>query len=333
MLDLEAGHVKEVTALLIGRLGDLIVATPFLRALRARFPRPVLHLVVSAPCADAARMIPFVDEVSLFHKLLRPSEDLKLVGRLRRPADLFVDLNPSFSKTASALTLLSAAPVKLGFEKKRGARVLGVTVAPAGEREPMLDLYARLAAELGAAYEPATCLVMPVQAESDTRALLAGFGPRKGKRLMVHPGNFKKFDNRWPEEKFVELSDRLTARGDVSLFYACGPGEEAQVKALVARLKRPVPVLPPCPLALTGALMKEMDACLLNITGTTHLAAALGVPTFGFYSGYTNTVWRPRGPLHGGVVSPTWESCRDITVDEAEKGLQTFIGAAFLDPK
>jgi ADP-heptose:LPS heptosyltransferase len=53
------------------------------------------------------------------------------------------------------------------------------------------------------------------------------------------------------------------------------------------------------------------------VTGTTHLAAALGVPTFCFYAGYTNTVWHPPGPIHRGVSSKSWTSCRDISVEEA----------------
>lgn len=68
--------------------------------------------------------------------------------------------------------------------------------------------------------------------------------------------------------------------------------------------------------------MKRMDLCVLNVTGTTHLAAALGCPTFGFYSGYTDAVWRPRGPRHWGAVSSSWESCRGISVDEAYAALE-----------
>ena len=100
-----------------------------------------------------------------------------------------------------------------------------------------------------------------------------------------------------------------------------GPGEYDKVAAIVKRLKRPVPILPTARLGVSGGMLKRMNLFVCNITGTTHLAAALGVPTFGFYAGYTQAVWRPRGARHGGTVCQEWESCRETTVDEAHAAL------------
>ncbi|UPT72786.1 MAG: hypothetical protein M0D55_12725 [Elusimicrobiota bacterium] len=140
-------------------------------------------------------------------------------------------------------------------------------------------------------------------------------------RVVIHPGNFDRFSFRWPEEKFAELADSLLDDARLKLFFMGGPGERAKVEAITAKLKRPVPILPEARLGVTGAMLKRMNLFVCNITGTTHLAAALGVPTFGFYAGYTQAVWRPRGARHGGVVCPEWESCRETTVEEARAAL------------
>lgn len=284
--------MQRITAVLLGRVGDLVVSTAFLSALRRARPKARIELVVRSYCLDAASLIPSVDAVST------PAG-----FRWLAPADLFVDLNPSRSRSASLLRALAPAKLKVKADEA------------GGEREHMLDRYARLAAGLGLPYEGR----MELRAPSPRRG---AFGTKRGLRLLIHPGNFKKLDNRWPEENFRALNAELLKGGGVELFYLAGPGEEAPVKAIAGGL----PVLGPASLAVTAGWMAEMDAFVCNITGTTHLAAALGVPTFGLYSGYTDAVWRPRDPIHGGVVAASWQSCRGITVEQAAAGLKAFLG-------
>lgn len=327
VIESDPKNVRDVVALLIGRVGDLIVATPFLRALRLRLPKARVRLVINTRCREAARMIPFIDETEVIYRLESPLKNVRTCARLlTQPCGILVDLNPSFSRTASFLAGLVRAPIKLAFDKGRRPSLYTHRAAAPGEREPMLDRYARLAKELGAPYEPRMELKLSAEDERQAEELMHRHDPKpNGLRVVFHPGNFKKFDNRWQEEKFVELADRLMAEPGRQVFFMAGPGEEAKVREIVAALKRPAPLLPPSPIGVAGALMRRMDACVLNITGTTHLAAALGVPTFGLYAGYTDAVWRPRGSIHGGVVADDWESCRSITVEAAHAALTQFL--------
>ncbi len=330
MTRLALGNVGDVTAILIGRVGDLIVSTPMLRALNRHWPGARIRLVVQSACEDAASLIPFVDDVKVLGRWHKAASHIQLAAALASgPCDLLVDLNPSFSRTSAALAALVRAPVKAGFRKDRLDSVFTHQVEAPGEREHMLERYARLCALLGAPYEPLMELRLNPADEARAERHLSTLGLPDGPRVLVHPGNFKKFDNRWPEEKFVSLVDRLQeARPDLQTLFLSGPGEKERVDAINAALKKPSRVLPAMPLGVIGALMRRVDLCLLNVTGTTHLAAALDVPTFCFYAGYTDAVWRPRGARHGGVVSPSWTSCREISVDEAWSALQPALPAA-----
>lgn len=306
---------KLVTALLIGRVGDLIVAGPLLQALKKRYPQARLRLAMAPSGAEVAPLMPWVDET-----LILTPPFTAMTTLVWQASDLLIDLNPSFSKTASALLALARAKEKVGFERGTLDQLFTRRAAPAGVKEHMLDRYARLSAVLGLPYDPK--LELHPRAEDERRAdqlLARSPGPR---RVLIHPGNFKKTENRWPEEKFVELTDRLLELDGVEVLYMAGPGEELETKAIVSRLKRPVTILPSSSLGVLGAVMKRMDLCVMNITGTTHLAAAVGAKTFGFYSGYTDAVWRLRGPGHSGVVATDWESCRGISVDDAWGGLR-----------
>lgn len=319
---------SRITALYVGRVGDLIVATPLLRSLRRRWPKARIRLVVGWRSKEVLPLVPFVDEWAMLDKPARLDRHLALGwSLLSEPCDLLVDLNSSFSKTSSMIARAVRAPRKIAFEKGRGPRVFTETVAAPAEKEHMYDRYARLAGALGAPYSPELELRLPQADLDEGDRLLAGLGPQAGGafRVLIHPGNFDRFSFRWPEEKFAELSNRLLDDPRLKLFLMGGPGEHGKVAEIAAKLKRPVPILPPARLGVTGAMIRRMNLFVCNITGTTHLAVALGAPTFGFYAGYTQAVWRPRGARHGGTVCPEWESCRETGVEEAHAALRDHI--------
>lgn len=320
-----------ITCLYIGRVGDLIVATPLLRALRRRHPKARIRLLIGWRGVQVPPLIPFIDEAVVLSKPLDVLAHLKLARSLCGREDLLVDLNSSFSKTSTMLAQAVRAPVKVAFVKNRGFNPFTQLVAAPAEKEHMYDRYARLAAALDAPYEQHPELRLPAADVEEADSLLGSRATEPGFKVLIHPGNFDRFSFRWPEEKFIELTDRLFEDRTLHIYYMGGPGEHGKVADIVSKLKFTVPILPAARLGVSGAMLKRMDLFVCNITGTTHLAAALDVPTFGFYAGYTQAVWRPRGARHGGTVCPEWESCRETTVDEAYAALTAHI--ARLRPK
>lgn len=322
--------MERITALYIGRVGDVIVATSFLRAIRRRYPKARIRLIVGRRSAQVLPLIPFIDEWAVLEKPAQVGANLKFAWKiLSEPCDLIVDLNSSYSKTSTLITRAVRAPRRLAFDKGRGTGVFTELVAAPAEREHMWDRYGRLAAALDAPYDQDPELRLPIADLDEADRLLAALPPPPfgggAFKIVIHPGNFDRFSFRWPEEKFAALADRLLDDARVKLFFMGGPGEREKVAAIVDSLKRPVTILPAARLGVSGAMLKRMNLFVCNITGTTHLAAAIGVPTFGFYAGYTQAVWRPRGARHGGTVCAEWESCRETTVDEAHAALAAHI--------
>lgn len=328
-IDLGKEPIEKITCLYIGRVGDVIVATSFLRALRRHYPKARIRLVVGWRSVQVLPLIPFVDDWAVLQKPQRLGSHLKFAwSLLSRPCDLLIDLNSAYSKTSMLIARATRARVRLAFDKARGPSVFNRVIAAPAATEHMYDRYARLAAAVCAPYDPELELRLPPADEAEADRLLAPFmvkGERSFK-VLIHPGNFDRFSFRWPEEKFVALTDRLLDDPTLRVFYMAGPGEHEDVMAIVRALKRPVPVLPPARLGVAGAMLKKMDLFVCNVTGTTHLAVALKVPTFGFYAGYTQAVWRPRGARHGGTLCREWESCRETTVDEAHAALKDHLG-------
>ncbi|MBI5242877.1 MAG: glycosyltransferase family 9 protein [Elusimicrobia bacterium] len=325
--------VQSVRVLCLGRLGDLLVATPLFAGLRSRFPGARISLVTGERGEEAARLIADVDECLVLRRWTRLFSNLGLAARLRfEKADLLLDLNAAYSRASWTLAALAAARMKVAFEKTRGNGIYTRRIGPPGEAEHMLSRYRRVAQALGAPYEPRLRIRLSPEDESSAAELLSKSLASGGLLVGVFPGNFKKFDNRWQKRKFAELMRRMQEAEGLRLYVLCGPGEEGQVGKLLARLSRSVPVIGPLPIALTAAVLKKTDLLVTNATGTAHLAAAVGTPTFSVLSGYTRAVWMypapgqegqdGRGPRHFSAVSASWSTCRDVPVEAAWEELR-----------
>ena len=321
MPGLDAAAVEVVTAVLIGRVGDTLVAGPMLRALRGRFPKARLRLVAAGQSRQAAELLPWLDERLYLERVTKVRDNVMLAfNLLKGKHDLVVDLNPAPSKTSAAIVRALRAEVKAGFDKERYADAFTLRVSRPSEREPMLERYARLASALGAAYEPSLEAGLSREHEDWAEEFLKS-RRQKAPLILIHCGNFKKYDNRWPEEKFAALGSALVKDG-YRLLWLAGPGERERV-AQIAAAAGSEDILSAPSLGAVGAVMKRSSLVVGSITGTTHLAHAVGARSFGLYAGYTDAVWRPRDAGAGGIVSKEWASCRSIGVDEARHGIVT----------
>ena len=333
-IDLGAAPIERVTCVYIGRIGDVIVATPFLRALRRRFPKSRVRLIVGHRAVQVLPLIPFVDETAVLGRPLQVGAHVNLIASLlREPCDLLVDLTSSFSKTSTLIARAARARVSLAFDKGKGPAAFNRTIPAPKEREHMSERYARLAEAIGAPYGPDLELRVPPGVDAEAEAALAPLlAVEPGAfRVLVHPGNVTRAPAFWPPDRLTELCRRLQGDPSLRLFFLAGPGEHGVVSSIANALPRPAPILPAAPLAVVGGMIKRMNLLVGSLTSTTHLAAALGVPTFAFYEGYTQAVWRPRGARHGGTVSAAWSGVDSTTVDEAHAALKEHL--ARLSPR
>ena len=253
----------------------------------------------------------------------RPAFLFSLLRELRsRRWDAAVDLNTAESATSGLLTRWADAAARVSFDKPHGEMFYDVLL-PSDEKAHRAAEALKAAAWLGAEVSDASYRIYPgSEDEAEALRALTSLGWREGEFwVAAHPGNMKKFDNRWPEEKFAQLLDRLSNHREVKVLLLKGPGEEPLIESVLARMRSRPPVAPALPILPTAALLKHVKLVLCNSTSTLHLAAAVGTATLSFLSGYSAACWRAPGPQHVALVGSSWESCRDIPVEEAWKAL------------
>jgi ADP-heptose:LPS heptosyltransferase len=296
----DRGHPPaKVLLIQFRRIGDAVLVTPALDALRAAWPEARIHLLTAPPVPGL-----FAGDARVDVVWMRPP-GLRLLGLardLRREGfDAVFDFQ---SLPLSAFLARRTGGYTVGFDKRGRGLLYHRSVALAGHAgsdyaaDHKLDL-------LRAVRIPATLtpprLVPPPAAETAWAGLPAG--PRVA-LVPVSPRPHK----RWSLDAFAACARRLHETADAVFLVAGGPGESPVLRETAAALG-PVPHrvqafdgLAPFAAALAGA-----DLFVGNDNGPRHVAAALGVPTVAYFGPQNPTHWTPPGTDRHAVL---WDAAR-----------------------
>lgn len=263
-----------------GALGDVLLAVPALRALRATAAEPVV-LGAQPHIGALLATLGIVDRAVAFEAL--GLEALFVDDASRRPRWPRVDRlvswfgarDPIFARRAAALVPGAVVAPSVGHEGLVWEHLLATIGSPAGEWRDPVAVPETLRAQGRAALVAAGCE-----------------GPRPW--LVVQPGAGSAAKC-WPAEAFARAITALATRARVNVVVHVGPADGEAAAALRSHLGAGVAWLenPSLP-ALAGALA-EATIYLGNDSGVSHLAAALGVPALVLFDP-RHLAWRPWGP-------------------------------------
>lgn len=297
-------------------IGDVVIAMPFLAALRERFPSARITLLSKAHARETLAYSGLVDDVITFDLPWTFLEEDKrshgrwmlgipgLVRRLRRERfDIAFDC--SRDGRNHLLLFLSGSARRVGFAFGGGASLLTDPVPVGSLEQHRTDDWLRLLEPFGgnAARHQARLHVSDVESQHAHEFLRSG-GHTDGDFLVaVHPGGSSSL-KRWRLESFEELAATAAREFGARILWLVDPkgtGGNATLPAGSIRAR-------PASLRELMALLSRSDLLVCNDGGPMHLAAALGVPTFAVYSWGKPEWWQPVG---GGRHS--WVRREDIT--------------------
>jgi heptosyltransferase-2 len=301
------------------KLGDAVIATPALRALRTLYPSARITVLAQPATATVLQHTGIFDEVLPFvfpwtaeegkydPRRYDPRAWWRFVRELRaRRFD--VALAARMDPRDHALLALSGAPRRVGLDHGGGAFFLTDRV-PANDGH-RVDDWLRLVRQLGYA-GPDAPMELSVGKEEAARAAqwLAAHGVTDDDVLVgVHTGASVPL-KRWGGQKFEAIVARCEARGARVLVFDDPATNESPVawgeNVIVARL----------PLREMLAVLARCSMFICNDSGPLHMAAALGVPTVSVFTNQNPELYAPRGGDHavalreGFACRPCFERC------------------------
>ncbi|MBD0290624.1 MAG: glycosyltransferase family 9 protein [Thermoleophilia bacterium] len=300
-------RVAIVRALL---LGDMLCATPALRAFRAGLPEAQITLVGLPWARELAGRLPHLvdDYLALpgFPGLPESEPRIRelpafLAEAQSRCFDLAVQLHGS-GRVSNVLTALLGASRVAAFATRDAFRPDPELTFPYPAHGHEIHRLLALPRALG--LEPqGDELEFPVRAEDEAELRSAAPDLASRAYACIHPG--ARSARPWPPDRFAAVADTLAARG--LRIVLTGTAAEARVTRAVASAMRrhALDLAGRTSLGALGALVAGGRLLVSNDTGTAHLAAALRTPSVVVVTTSDPERWCPLdGELHRVVVRP-----------------------------
>ncbi len=307
-------------------LGDLVIATPFLRAAAQKFSVTLLAqpfaLELRPRFWPEVEVIPFTAPWTAFtfqekYRLWRwPWRELSQLRRQLVAAQFDYGISARWDPRNHLLLKISGARERIGFARLKSQRYLTQSLVRPPPLAHSFESWRVAGAALG--------LELPPRAKifSSPEKLPRGLLIHSGARLPLRV---------WPLEKFLEIARRLRQK-NFTVQIACDPDQLAwwQSRGENVSAPRSVPEL--------FAVIDQAGAFLGNDSGPGHLAAACGRPTFTLFGPQLHEWFTPLHPAsevlegRGCPYKPCSDYCRfpepfclrDVTVDEAWARVEPF---------
>ncbi len=271
----------------LSALGDVILSTPSLRAIRRNYPQAHVALVVGRAAYDVVARCPYLDEIIIYDPARKdrgPLRALAFLKRLRHSRfDLSIDLQNS--RTTHGFAWALGIPVRIGYRRKggwllnRGVRLPRVILAPIAHQHYLLQ-HAGLSPN-GDALE---LWPSPRDAERAARLVPEGGQAAPAHVVALHPGGSGRWKTkRWDIDRWARLCEALTQRG-LRVLITGGADEGALTETLLRMTNsKPEVLVGQTSIMELACVLKRCDVFIGHDSSPLHIAAAMGTPAIALF--------------------------------------------------
>lgn len=305
------GTPRRILVMNFKRIGDILLATPALHALKRAFARSRIWALVPQGTEAVLTLNPDLEQVLTFEREIPGGllEKVKAEGRLfftirRICPDLVLEMGRGDRE--AILGFLSGAKVRVGYDPGRsgslGRRLLLTHVVPWDGRKHTVERYLDLVSALGVEAEPGPLRFFFGRSDIEgVDRLLREKGVMEDDLLItIHPTSVWFFKG-WTDEGFAEVADHLWSRYGAKVAVTSGPARREVEKARrVIRLANS-PLLDfagKLTLKQLAALLQRSHLFLGVDSAPMHIAAAVGTPVVALFGPSNEQHWRPWGEGH-----------------------------------
>ncbi len=340
---IDPATVQKVLIRAVNWLGDAVMTTPAIGAVREFFPAARITLLATPLVAELFTPHPWVDDVLVYD---RNGRHRGIGGRLRLAAELKAQafdlaiLLPN-SLDAAVAPWLARIPLRVGLQSDGRGMLLnyGMPVRQQATTGHQSEAYLSILTHFGITASAKPQLLATTTAEDAAVAeMLETGGIVHGDFVVgINPGATYGSAKRWYPERFAAVADELAGRWGARIVLTGGPDETGIAADIVRSMGSHC-------LNLAGrtrvremmAVIKRCNFFITNDSGPMHIAAAFGVPLVAVFGSTDSSTTYPLAE-HAVIVRgkvdcapcmkrecPTDHSCMTavtpaMVVDAAEK--------------
>lgn len=284
LIDRREKYSRKILVRAANWVGDAIMTTPVIRAVKKNFPSSHLTLLAKPWVAPVFGHNPYVDRIMLYkdsgrHKkgmgTLRLARDLK-----RMEFDLSVLMQNAFE--AALITFLAGIPERVGYNTDGRGLLLnpGIPLNPGYKERHLIDYYRRIVKKAGLSDDgPHLDLFLTHEEMAEAGHMLAenGLYPKDG-IIGINPGATGGTAKRWFPERFANLAEKLCDAYGTKVVVFGGPADRALGEYIrSASNDKCVNLAGKTTLREAFALIARCSLFITNDSGLMHAAGALDV--------------------------------------------------------
>ena len=281
-------------------LGDVLVSTPAIKALRGKFPDSFIACLIVPRVKEVLKGNPNIDRLIVYDEAGLHKGLFGKIGLVRELRENNFDLAVLFHRSFTRAMIVYAAgiPERLGYSTlKRKYLLTKPLPMPDKDSSHRVDYYLDLVKPLGCGtqdrfYEFFT--------SADDEEYIESFLEREG----IVPGDFvvclnaggNWFPKRWPKENFALLADRLINEYKAKVIFSGSEQDVELVEEILRQMTyKPVIAAGYTSLKQSACLFRKADLLISSDSGPLHIAAGVGANIIGLFGPTSHLVTAPIG--------------------------------------
>ena len=296
-------HVNRLLIRSTNWIGDAVMTTPSVRAIRHNFPGARISLLAKPWVVPVFAHSPHVDEIIVFdakgrHKgfggTIRLARDLRTY---RFDAAIFLQN----AIEAALIAFMAGIPVRIGFDTDARRLLLThpVRCTKAIKTIHQTGYYLKMLEGAGLVTGPSSLeLRVGAQDRHAAEQILSTRGITPGHRVVgLNPSATFGPAKQWFPERYAALGDRLNREHDAVILIFGGPSDRELGQTISRMMTAPtIDLSGQTSLGEAMALIDRCDGFVTNDSGLMHVAAALNTPLVAIFGSTNWTTTSPYSP-------------------------------------
>jgi len=291
----------------LDRIGDVVLSTPVLEALRREFPHAFIAMIVRSACQELLQGNPFLNELIVYEKDGKHRSawrTFRFARRLRRfEFDTALVLHPS--NRSHWIPWLAGIPTRIGYRRKCGWLLTRRSPHRKQEGSKHEAVYTLELLQQFGIHAQSVQPTVPVSGRA-VRQVDTLLGERKlnpqDPMVAIHP-SASCVSKRWMPERFAQVADRLAKERGVRICLVAGPDDARYAHETAYAMQTPfVDLSGRLSVGQLAALLTRCQLLISNDSGPVHIAAAVGTPVVDIFGrnqrGLSPLRWGPVGEGH-----------------------------------
>lgn len=336
MTNLES--IKKILVVRNDNIGDLILTTPAIEALRKRFPDAYIAMLVAEYASEAIEGNPYLDKVYSYQKAKHSNNNrliawwrqYRVIKKIREEKfDLAIGIRCGFSPSAGWLVFASGAPLRIGDRPKKNeyfSFYFNVYSDEMTDKQHEVMRVFNFLKKLDISFGGEELFIyIPEEDKIKAREFIEENVLKKGKKLIcLHITRREEEGRYWDIENYIALVNSLMERKDIDLVLNWPPKEKPLAEEILSKAKKQPLIFISKGIKSLAAFLRECNIFITLDGGAMHIATAVNTPTIAIFGKTDPEVWHPWGEGH--TALKRGDNYNSVTVEDVLGAVDKILG-------